>query len=114
MAADNGQPPYTVSVPQFLRERFRPWLELARRLGMSASYVADLKLLDRQLLYSPATWGDPLWDLPNARLQIRRGMTDHLIVIYGVHFDQPLVFVRDLVLRPGRPMANAEDVPPPG
>lgn len=108
MATGNGQPKYTVSISQTVRDRFGPWKALARSAGLFDQFLDDLKLLDRNLLYHPTTWGDPLHDLRNARLRMFRGLTDHLLVFYGVHFDQPLVIVKDIVLRPDRPMAQGE------
>ena len=108
MAAGNGQPPYKVSIPPHIRARFGPWADLAKRAGLFAEFVADLKLLDRNLLYRPVAWGDPLNDLPKSNLKMFRGMTECLLVIYAVHQVQPHVIVKDIVLRPDRPLGQAE------
>jgi hypothetical protein len=108
MATGNGQPKYTVSISQTVRDRFGPWKSLAKTAGLFDQFLEDLKVLDGNLLYHPTTWGDPLHDLRNARLHMFRGMTAYLIVLYGVHFDRRLVLVKDIVLRPDRPLGQAE------
>jgi hypothetical protein len=108
MADGNGQPTYSVSIPEGVRERFKPWAAFADRFGLFDAFVADLKRLDHLLSHTPVEWGDPLRDWEHAGLRLFRGMTEHLIAVYAVHLVRRYVFVRDIVLRPDRPLGQSE------
>lgn len=114
MAAGDGQPIYVVSIPAAVKGRFKPWAALAGRLHLFDEFIADLKRLDQLLLRRPMQWGDPLYDWEHAGLRLYRGLTDHLVVHFAVHLVRRHVFVRDINLRPDRPLGQAEADPPPG
>jgi hypothetical protein len=110
MADANGQPRYNVSIPVAIRERLTAWGGPAGQLGLFDEYIADLKWVDEELTLRPAEWGDPLRDWEQAGLKLFRGMSAHL-VYYAVHLVRRYVFIRDIVLRPDRPLGQAD--PPP-
>jgi hypothetical protein len=108
MAGGNGQQPFTVTTPPEVRQRLRALAERAAAAGVLPEYIADLRSLDENLRYSPREWGDRLKTYPHARLRYYRRLTRFLLVLYAVHLDRPIVFVRDILLRPDRPFGQAE------
>jgi hypothetical protein len=53
------------------------------------------RLIDRRLRTDPRAYGDPIKIHSNARIDERRGGVAPLFVYYGVHQDQPEVFIRE-------------------
>lgn len=64
-----------------------------------------------RLTYAPKQFGDPQYTYPHAKIRVYRAWTELLDVSYGVHTEQPVVFVRDIRPRDDRPlgMANSSE-----
>lgn len=103
------RPAYLVTPFPIFRERLRLWGSIAKRLGLSNWFVAALRHIDRQLHERPTEWGDPLFTLKAARLQVFQANHEHFLVSYGVHLVQPLVFVRSIDLMNGSPLIGREN-----
>jgi hypothetical protein len=107
MASGNGKQPYTVSIPSEVQRLLETWAESAEQLGIRSEYIADLKVLNTNLLFHPKTWGDPLRDLDHARLTWYRGLSRFVKAEYAVHWDRRIVFVKSMMLRPDGPLGRS-------
>lgn len=108
MSGGNGQQPFTVSLPPDVSQRLRAWAGAAGAAGALPEYIADLRSLNENLRYTPREWGDRLKTYPHARLRYYRRLTRFFLVLYAVHLDRPVVFVRDILLRPDQPLGGAQ------
>lgn len=104
--AGDGDPTFMVSVLPEARALLRGWGRLAEQRGLYIEYGEDLRRLGARLGHDPADFGDPLWDFTHAKLSVFRALTDFLIVQYGIHAEQRVVFVQSVRLRPDRPLGS--------
>jgi hypothetical protein len=90
----NGQPTsYRVIMAEQIRTRLRQLHQQAFQRGTGHEFLDALRQILRQLRDTPLTFGEPLYRLPTLQLAVRQGMIGPLVVDYGVHEIQPLVFV---------------------
>src|SRR3954464_15583578 len=61
--------------------------------GDVQAFPAALVAIDQDLRTRSRTFGEPLYNLHN--LQIRMGARRPVVVYWGVHDEEPVVFVRD-------------------
>jgi hypothetical protein len=73
----------------------------AKEMGIGLQFVAALKTIDRFLHANPRDFGDPTHQLRKGRLDMYTRVFPPLIVYYGVHKDNPLVFVKEFKLVSG-------------
>ena len=100
MSASNGTPPYTVEYPQRLLDKLMRYAAIASERGILNEYTAALRFVHDRLARDPKEWGDPLKNWPGARLSGFRGKHELLVVFYAVHDEQPIVFVREILILP--------------
>src|SRR5436190_15211340 len=89
-------PPYRV---EYLPTAKRGLLQLyltAKRSSRLADLIAVAENVEHRLRSEPLVFGEPIYDLHHARIQIRVGVQGPLVLEYGVSLDQPLVFVREV------------------
>ena len=68
-------------------------LQKAKDLGWLAEVKAAVKKIDGYLQTPPATFGEPVYELPDAHLQVRKGVVSPLVITYGVDEANHLVHV---------------------
>lgn len=99
--------PYWVSFLQSARERVDRCAQAASRLGIAAEYAATLRLIVDRLSTAPLTWGEPSHHYRAARLVVRNMICQRILVIYAVHEEQPIVFIKECKPVLGHPLESA-------
>lgn len=107
--ADNGAARYTVTPLTEVLDRFKGWAEVAARNGVRDWYAAALRHINRQLTHRPTEWGDPLFTYRGLRLQMFQGVHEQFVVVYGVHTDRPVVFVRNVMRMRDEPLDDGRE-----
>jgi hypothetical protein len=97
----------SVVYPPAVLAKLGAWGELAWRRGLRESFAAAVREMDDRLGRDPEAWGDPLWDYRGLRLTFYQRYGPVLVVRYAVHIDGTPVFVRQVLLTPGSPLAEA-------
>lgn len=91
----NGQPPfYRVSMSGETKTEIRRFHRQAVEAGNGQQFLSAYRRICNQLKQSPKVFGEPLYHLPALKLAIRMGVIIPLVVVYGVHDEQPHVFIR--------------------
>jgi hypothetical protein len=70
----------------------------AAREGRGEEVLSAFRQIARQLQADPVNLGEPLYRLPNLRMQVRSVAVRPLVVDFGVCEDRPLVFLRSVKL----------------
>jgi hypothetical protein len=99
--------PFEVSLTQIQRDQVKRLQRKARELGLGESFIADFRAIVEKLEKSPREWGDPLHFLPTVQMSVYRGIYAKIAVAYGVHARLPIVFVRQIDLVLGHPLAGS-------
>jgi hypothetical protein len=89
----NGAPEFKVIYTESVRETLRMLVQRARAAGRAGHFLAALKALDRNLKFQPHSFGETLYTLKQAKLEVRVGGEDFLSVRFGVHLEKKLVIV---------------------
>jgi hypothetical protein len=99
--------PYRVSFLAAARERVKRCARTAILLGIGREYAATLRFIIERLSTSPLTWGEPSHHYRLAKLVQRKMIFQRVLVIYVVHEDQPIVFVKECKPVLGHPLESA-------
>jgi hypothetical protein len=62
--------------------------------GSGQRFLTALRAVVERLQRDPHAFGEPLYRLPALKLLVYHGVLAPLVVDYGVHEEQPLVFIR--------------------
>jgi hypothetical protein len=90
----NGEPVvYQVIMSEQTKATLKQLHRQAFARGTGQQFLDALRQIIMHLRNDPLTFGEPLYRLPMLKLAVRQGMIDPLIVDYGVHEDQQLVFL---------------------
>ena len=60
-----------------------------------------------KLATTPHTWGEPFRHYRAAKLVLRKMIHDRILVVYAVHEERPIVFVRECRPIQGHPLESA-------
>lgn len=91
----NGQRrPYNVQMSQQTRALLQQLRLKAAEVGAGPGFVSAYRQIIERLRDDPTTFGEPLYHLPALHLLVYQAAIKPLVVIYGVHDDKPLVFIR--------------------
>ena len=91
----NGQPgKYDVRMSVQIKGAVKEFHAQARAAGTNKHFLAALRKVIERLQKDPLVFGEPLYDLPALKLFVRQAVISPLVVIYGVHMEQALVFIR--------------------
>ena len=93
-AAANG-PSYHIDMSQQNRMILKLLHLQAAHKGTGPRFVAAFRQMVEHLRQDPLNFGEPLYHLPILKLQVRLGVVDHLVVVYGVHLERSLVIIRN-------------------
>ena len=107
MSADSDRP-YKVELMQPAREAIREGSRQAARLGIKRDFARTLKLILQDLSTRPLTWGDPTGELRAAQLQLFQRLVERMLVIYAVHEERRIVFLRDCRPVLGHPLESPD------
>lgn len=112
MSTTNGSHGDDVSYPDPVVEQLNRWADLAGRVGQRSAFIDAVREMRQRLVADPRKWGDPLRELRGMAATYFRRCGPVLIVAYAVHHTRPVVFVQQVWLTPGSPLADAEFDPP--
>jgi hypothetical protein len=95
MSSGNGQPrQYHVSMSQVQRARLLQLRQEQDALGRGPRFVAAFREIIRRLQRDPLVFGEELFTLPIAQLNVRTAAIHPIVVDYAVHEERKLVFIR--------------------
>jgi hypothetical protein len=95
-----GEAPWTISCSKVVLDALREVRRSAHQGGIEPQFLAALREINDRLRFDPHIFGEPYKELRAARLQLRLGVIGPLSVVFGVHEEQHVVFVRGFVLLP--------------
>jgi hypothetical protein len=91
----NGQPiRYNVHTSAQTKDLLKQLHQQAVQSGTSQKFLASLHEIGRRLVQDPQTFGEPLYRLPALKMVVFQAVILPLVVLYAVHDDRPLVFIR--------------------
>jgi hypothetical protein len=79
-----------------VREKTQASYRRFRRKGLQRSFVTAAATIDKELRSDPRGFGDPCYSIPDLELDIFVRAVHPLLVYYGVHQTEPVVFVNFL------------------
>lgn len=65
-----------------------------------------MKQIEGRLELQPESWGEVIRTSTALRTKYFRRVHDDIVVEYAVHDNQPIVFVLDVFVNPGHPLAD--------
>ena len=91
----NGQPlRYTLIHSGKMTAIAKDLYEQAKAMGKGAVFVEAMKRVLTDLETRPREFGEPAYHLYAMKLEMRKGIIDPIVVLYGVHEEKPLVFIQ--------------------
>jgi hypothetical protein len=100
---DGGPRRYQVHVSGALAAELRRLQRQAAREGRGGQFLAALRYLTERLEKDPNEAGEPLYRLPNLRVQVRTMAVRPLLIDFAVCEDRPLVFLNSVKLLSQQP-----------
>ena len=91
---------FQVVYSQANRTKLEELQVVVKQQGKQDRFSSALLAIDRPLHDSPMDFGEPLYSLPHAELQVRHGIITPLAVYYAVHQKASIVFLQDFRLLP--------------
>lgn len=85
---------YTVDMSMAVYSQGQTLHYEAAQQGRGMEFIHAYEEAIRHLKIDPLEFGEPLYHLQKLNLQIRHGAISPLVVTYGVHLEQPLVFIQ--------------------
>jgi hypothetical protein len=73
----------------------------AKEQGRGAEALSAIRAILHRLSFEADEFGEPLYRLPDLRLQVRQAAIGPLLIYFGVREDRPLVFIKGVKLLPG-------------
>jgi hypothetical protein len=99
MSGPNGAPRiYKVIISKQLADRIDKLHDEAHSAGIGPQFIDALEKIHDGLRAHPRAFGDPLFRLPALKLLVYVRAIHPLVVDYGVHDEQQLVFVKGIRL----------------
>jgi hypothetical protein len=98
--AEEPSPPYEVHNSGVVFQALQRLQRLAAREGRRDKFLWALRQVHQRLRWDPTGFGEPLYQLPALRIEIRHGAIRPLFVDFAVCQDRPLVFIRGVALLP--------------
>jgi len=90
--------PYQVHGSAAIAERLWRVQERAAREGRGEKVLEAVRHIYERLQNDPTTVGEPLYRLPNLRMEVRTVVYGPVAIDFGVCEDQPLVFLKGIKL----------------
>jgi hypothetical protein len=75
----------------------------AKAAGCGVAFLAAVTEIYNRLANSADTLGEAFFDLPDARLQVRKVVLGPAVVEFGIHYRDPFVVIRAFRLIPPSP-----------
>jgi len=96
VSARNGHSIFDVSAAPAVRERVRRLVADADANGYGRQLRQQIRTAFDMLRLSARSFGEPVSELPHLPLQVRTAVVQFVCVNYAVHYDRPLVFIREI------------------
>lgn len=93
MADNDGGPQFRLAFSDWLRDRLKYLVHRSIVLGARDRFARALTEIETALRTTPTTWGDPIRRLDALRLTHYRRVHDRIVVYYGVHDVEPVVWL---------------------
>jgi hypothetical protein len=87
---------YKVTAPGPVKESLHDLMQKALQRGMYDAVVAAAKTIAQRLQADPLAFGDPTFRMSALKLLMHTVIVPPLVVTYGVHEEQPHVFIREI------------------
>ena len=100
MSIANGSV-YQVVLSGQLRDKLKDLHRRAKDQGLGTRVLSAVKRIVAFLRREPLRFGEPRFTLHNLNLEERVGAVEPLVVLYAVHQERRIVFVRDFLLLQG-------------
>jgi hypothetical protein len=95
MITGNGTPSqYSISMSQVHRQELLQLHLQEHALGFGKRFLDAYREALRRLKRDPQVFGEALYRLPLANLDVRHAVVDRLVIDYGVHEETKIVFIR--------------------
>jgi hypothetical protein len=95
MSSGNGPARrYSISMSQFQRTRILHLHEQANAIRRGQRFVDAYREIIRRLQHDPRVFGEQLYNLPTLHLEVRTAAIYPIVVDYGVHEEQKIVFIQ--------------------
>lgn len=104
MATDGG-PDFVIDMNGRVEAKLERLRDVAFRHRVPRGFAEELRAVIARLKTDPFPWGDPLYDLHQLGMTMRRGKSPYLYVYYCVHQARRIVFIRDFEPNPYGPLA---------
>ena len=85
-----------------IQKKFLRLYRKAKKLGLGPAVRTAVKDIYQHLAVDPKSFGEPIYHLAHAKLEIYVRLYQPLVVHYGIHQDQDLVFIKAIDWLPGR------------
>src|SRR6476659_3879480 len=89
----NGDPRFRISYLSKAKEQLRNVVRRAAQIGRLAEVIAAARAIRHRLQTDARVFGESTGALRLARLDVRHAAVGPVVVHYGVHEDEPEVFV---------------------
>ena len=86
--------PWILDASAVVRQKLREIQLRSAQQGRGAEVNAAVHRILARLLTNPTEFGEPTYNLPALRLQVRQAIVLPLAVTFAVHQDQPYVFIK--------------------
>jgi hypothetical protein len=93
-AAPNGSYPFQLAFSQVIADALRKLQRQASSEGRGEAFLNAVRTVIDRLRTEPTTFGEPLYHLPNLRMEVRCALVAPFGVDFGVCEDRPLVFIK--------------------
>jgi hypothetical protein len=100
MSAPDGSR-FRVVLSQHVLADLRSLYRQARQKGQGAEFLTALKRIVASLREHADQFGEPQFTLRHLNLEVRVAVQPPLAVVFGVHKQKAIVFVRQFTLLPG-------------
>jgi hypothetical protein len=80
----------------------------AGSIGMLPTFLNLVKAIERYLTTIPREWGDPIWQLPGLKMVVYSRLIEQLLVVYAVHEQEPLAWLRSITPVLNHPLASSQ------
>jgi hypothetical protein len=94
--------PYRLSYSQAIREKLKQLAVEAKELGLANAFQSAAKTILARLQSDPLEFGEPQYSHAEAKLLVRVAIVQPLVVYFGVHVPEEIVFIKDFLLLTGR------------
>jgi hypothetical protein len=101
MTSSEG-PRYRAVYPELVKQKLWQLSETARQRRLSTEFLSVLRAIDHRLQSDPGNFGEVIYHLKNAQLEVRHGVYGFLSVHFAVDAIRLLVYVHQVEMMSGR------------